>query len=139
MLFLPPPACLSALCPPSLATNCQNRPGRQQLKVHNERREEGEEFKNDVRKMNIRRGKRDFKLITESGSGTEVHEASTEESLPPQSLLDAQFPGTEASFSLEIFKKSFIIWRVALNRTLNMTATIPILQEHSYGDQRQFN
>ena len=112
MLFLPPPACLSALCPPSLATNCQNRPGRrQQLKVHNERREEGEEFKNDVRKMNIRRGKRDFKLITESGSGTEVHEASTEESLPPQSLLDAQFPGTEASFSLEIFKKSFIIAR----------------------------
>ena len=69
------PACLPA-CPPSLLPSNQLSKSTHgmQPKVHTQRRGRGEEFKNDVWKMNMRiaalRGKRDFNLIAKSGSGT---------------------------------------------------------------------
>ena len=70
-----PSFCLPA-CPPSLLPSNQLSKSTHgmQPKVHTQRRGRGEEFKNDVWKMNMRiaalRGKRDFNLIAKSGSGT---------------------------------------------------------------------
>ena len=87
-----PSSCLSAL--PSNQLSKSTRSSQKCTGRGKREREREEEFKNDVRKMNIRiaafegKGKeRDFKLITKSGSGTEVHDESAEEkeSLPPLS------------------------------------------------------
>ena len=64
------PPCMSALPSNQLSKSTHGM----QPKVHTQRRGRGEEFKNDVWKMNMRiaalRGKRDFNLIAKSGSGT---------------------------------------------------------------------